>query len=141
MPFPNRMAKKRAIGQATKGLPDTLEKKAEVMAAISKSPQIRKVLKKRRLIKTLEEKDVIALKALASDLTQSLKAVKNEKSNKGRAALRAAKSLSFGQNVKKSTCQKTLSELIALDRRSIKSGIEKHKMILKREEPSWPATK
>lgn len=36
-----------------------------------------------------------------NNLTQGLKAVKNDKSNKGRAALGAAKSLSFGQNVKK----------------------------------------
>jgi len=40
--FPNRMAKKCAIGRAKKGLSDTLEKKAEIMAAISKSPQMRK---------------------------------------------------------------------------------------------------
>lgn len=36
-----------------------------------------------------------------NNLTQGLKGVKNDKSNKGRAALGAAKSLSFGQNVKK----------------------------------------
>lgn len=141
-PFPNRMAKKRAIGRAKKGLPDTPEKRAEIMAAISKSPRTRKVLEKRGLIKTPEEeKEVIALKALAGDLTQGLKAVKNDKSNKGRAALGAAKSLSFGENVKKSRSQKTLSKLIALDRRSIKSGIEKREMILKGEEPSWLETK
>ena len=40
-------------------------------------------------------------KALAIDLSQSLKAVKNDKSNKGRAALGAANSLSISQNVKK----------------------------------------
>jgi len=42
---------------------------------------------------------VIALKALASDFSQGLKAVKNDKSNKGSTALGAAKSLSFDQNV------------------------------------------
>ena len=100
-PFPNRMAKKHAIGRAKKGLPDTPVKKAEIVAAISKSLRTRKLLKKRGLVKTLEEeKEVIALKALTSDLSQGLKAVKNGKSNKGRAALKAAKSLSFGQNVK-----------------------------------------
>lgn len=141
-PYLNRMAKKRAIGRAKKGLPDTPEKKAEIMAAISKSPRTRKVLEKRGLIKTPEEeKEVIALKALAGDLTQGLKAVKNDKSNKGRVALGAAKSLSFGQNVKKSRSQKTVSKLIAFDRRSIKSGIEKREMILKGEEPSWLETK
>ena len=112
------------------------------MTAISESPRTRKVLGKGGLIKTPEEeKEVVALKALASDLAQGLKAVKNDKSNKRRAALGAAKSLSFGQNVKKSRCQKTLAKLIALDRRSIRSGIEKREMILKGEEPSWLATK
>jgi len=140
--FQNRMAKKRAIGRAKKGLPDTPEKKAEITAAISKSPRTRKVLETRGLLKTPEEeKEVIALKALPGDLTQGLKDVKNDKSNKGRAVLGAAKSLSFGQNVKKGRSQKTLSKLIAFDRRSIKSGIEKREMILKGEEPTWLVTK
>ena len=52
---------------------------------------------------------MIALEALAGDLSQGLKAVKNDKSNKGRAALGAAKSLSSGQNVKKTRIQKTIS--------------------------------
>lgn len=55
-----------------------------------------------------------------NNLTQGLKGVKNDKSNKGRAALGAAKSLSFGQNVKKSRSQTILSRLLTLDRRSIK---------------------
>lgn len=72
------------------------------MVAITESPRTRKVLEKRGLIKTPEEeKEVVALKALASDLSEGLKAVKKDKSNKGRAALGAAKLLSFGQNVKK----------------------------------------
>ena len=98
------------MGRAKKGLPDTPEKKAEIVAAISKSPGTRKVLEKLGLMKTAEEEnEVIVLKALAGDLSQGLKAVKNDKSNKGRAALGAAKSLSSGQNVKKSRIQKTIS--------------------------------
>ena len=112
------------------------------MVAITESPRTRKVLKKRGLIKMPEEKKKdVELKALASDLSEGLKAIKKDKSNKERAALRAAKSLSFGQNVKKSRSQKTLSKLIALVGRSIKSGIEKCERILKGEEPSWFATK
>ena len=73
------------------------------------------MLEKRGPVKTPEEeKELIALKALASDLSQGLKAVKNDKSNKGRAALGAAKTLSFGQSVKKSRSKKTLAKLIAL---------------------------
>ena len=117
-------------------MPDTPEKKAELVATITESPRTRKVFEKRGLVRTLEEEKVVALKALASDLSVGLKAVKKDKSNRGRAALAAAKSLSFGQNVKKHRSQKTLSKLIALDRRSIKSGIEKREKILKVEEPS-----
>ena len=139
--FPNRMAKKRAVGRLKNSMPDTPEKKAELVATITESPRTRKVLEKRGLVRTPEEeKEVVALKALASDLSEGLKAVKKDKSNRGRAALAAAKSLSFGQNVKKHRSQKTLSKLIALDRRSIKSGIEKREKILKGEEPSWLAT-
>lgn len=47
-PFPNRMAKKCAVGRAKKSLPDTPEKKAEIMVAITESPRTRKVLKKTR---------------------------------------------------------------------------------------------
>ena len=84
----------------------------------------------------MEKKAEAALTVFAIDLSQSLEVVKNGKLNKGRAALGAAKSLSFGQNVK-SGSQKTFSKLIALDRRSTKLGIEKPKMILKGEQPSW----
>ena len=66
------------------------------MVAITESPRTRKVLKKRGLIKMPEEKKgVVELKALASDLSEGLKAVKKDKSNKERAALGAAKLLSF----------------------------------------------
>ena len=53
---------------------------------------------------------MIVLKVLGSDITLGLKAIKNDKSNKGRAALGVAKSLSFGQKLNvKSRSQKTLS--------------------------------
>ena len=87
-----------------------------------------------------EEKEVAALKALASDLAEGIKAIKNVRSNEARMALGAAKSLSFGKNVRKTRSQKTPSKLIALDRRSIKSGIGKRERILKGEEASWLAT-
>ena len=108
-PFANRMAKKQAVQRAKKNLPATPEKKAEVVASITKSPRTRKILEKRGLVKTPEEeKEVVVLKALASDLAEGIKAVKNDRSNKGRSALGAVKSLSFGQNVRKSRSQKTL---------------------------------
>lgn len=113
---------------------DTVKKRKTKMHRF-KSPRTRKVLEKRRLIKTPEEEKVIAL------TTQGLKAIKIDKSNKRIAVLGVAKSLSFGQNVKKSISQKTLSKLTAFDRRSIKSAIEKREMILKGEEPSWLETK
>lgn len=68
MPFLNRMAKKCPIELAKNSLPDTVEKKAEIMAAISESPWTRKVQEKFRL-------KVIALKAL----TISSKALKLSK--------------------------------------------------------------
>lgn len=111
------MAKKHAVGRLKKSRPDTPEKKAELVTTIAASPSTRKVLERRGVIKTPEEeKEVVALKALASDLSQGLKAVKKDKFNSGRTALSVAKSLSFGKNVKKKRSQKTLSKLIALDR-------------------------
>ena len=68
MPFLNRMAKKCPIELAKNSLPDTVEKKPEIMAAISESPWTRKVQGKFRL-------KVIALKAL----TISSKALKLSK--------------------------------------------------------------
>ena len=56
-PFPNRIAKKNAIGRATKSLPDTPEKKAEIMEAISESPWTRKVLEKRENTRRGERSD------------------------------------------------------------------------------------
>ena len=52
------------------------------------------MLEKLGLMKTPEEeKEVIVLKVLGSDITLGLKAIKNDKSNKGRAALGVAKPL------------------------------------------------
>ena len=77
-PFANRMAKKCAVERAKKNLPATPEKKAEVVAAVTQSPRTRKVQEKRGLVKTPEEeKEVAALKALASDLAEGIKAIKN----------------------------------------------------------------
>lgn len=67
-PFLNRMAKTCPIELAKNSLPDTVEKKAEIMAAISESPWTRKVQEKFRL-------KVIAPKAL----TISPKALKLSK--------------------------------------------------------------
>lgn len=63
-PFLNRMAKTCPIELAKNSLPDTVEKKAEIMAAISESPWTRKVQEKFRL-KVIEPKALtISPKAL-----------------------------------------------------------------------------
>lgn len=112
MPFLNRMAKKCPIELAKNSLPDTVEKKAEIMAAISESPWTRKVQEKFRL-------KVIALKALTIS-SKALKLSKMTSQTKEELHLEQQNHFLLVKMLKKSRSQKILSRLLTLDRRSIK---------------------
>lgn len=112
MPFLDRMAKKCPIEQAKNSLPDTVEKKAEIMAAISESPWTRKEQEKFRL-------KVIALKALTIS-SKALKLSKMTSQTKEELHLEEQNHLLLVKMLKKSRSQKILSRLLTLDRRSIK---------------------
>lgn len=90
---------------------------------------------------TEDEKEVETLRAVAQDLNEGLNAIKSDKSNSGRAAYTAAKSLAFGDNVKKKRSTKTVSKLFSLGRHSISKSMEKRIKILKGEESCWLAEK
>ncbi|XP_068689864.1 uncharacterized protein [Montipora foliosa] len=140
--FPSRMAKKRALDKAKKAMPSTPSKKANILLEMSSSPRTRSILVKKGKIRTPEEENEIeALKAVAQDLNEGLSSIKIKKTNSGRAAYTAAKSLAFGEVVKKKRSQKTLSKIFSLDRRSISKSIEKRIKILKGEESCWLAKK
>lgn len=112
MPFLDRMARKCPIEQAKNSLPDTVEKKAEIMAAISESPWTRKVQEKFRL-------KVIALKALTIS-SKALKLSKMTSQTKEELHLEQQNHFLLVKMLKKSRSQKILSRLLTLDRRSIK---------------------
>ena len=78
---------------------------------------------------------------MAADISEGLKQVKKSVSNEKRAALRAFKSLAFGENVNKSRSQRSLSQVVSLDRKSIQRGIKRRMEILKGEKPSWLVSK
>ena len=60
--FTNRMAETQALKKTVDALPKTSEKKAELLEAISSSPQTRKILENQGDKKTLEEmKETVAL--------------------------------------------------------------------------------
>ena len=136
------MAKKRQLDKVQEVLPSTPGKKAEIIASLGSSPQTRKILSQKGMLRTPEEeKEVLALKAMAEDLKEGIGQVKKDNSKTGRAAFGATKSLTFGRNVKKRRAQKTLAKTLALDRRSVKAGINKREQILKGEEINWLTTK
>ena len=140
--FPNWMAKKWALDKVKKAMPSTPRKKANILLEISSSPRTRKILVNKGAMQTTEdEKEVETLRAVAQDLNEGLNAIKSDKSNSGRAAYTAAKSLAFGGNEKKKRSTKTVSKLFSLDRRSISKSTEKRIKILKGEESSWLAEK
>jgi len=62
---------------------------------------------------------------MAADISEGLKQVKKSGSNEKRAALRAFKSLAFGENVKKSHAQRSLSQVVSWDQKSIQRGIKR----------------
>ena len=64
------MAKKRAVDKTKEALPQTPVKKVAVVERIVTSPRTRKALEKKGLMTSPEEeKEVVALKAIASDLS------------------------------------------------------------------------
>lgn len=68
--FLNRMARKRAMRKTKESLPKTAEKKAELVEKIASSPRTRDVLVAKGFIRTREEeKEVSALKAMATDIS------------------------------------------------------------------------
>lgn len=141
-PFSNRMAKKRQLDKVKEVLPSTPGKKAEIVVSLGSSPRTRKILCKKGMLRTPEEeKEVLALKAMAEDLKEGIGQVKKDNSKTGRAAFGAMKSLTFGRNVKKRRAQKRLAKTLALDRRSVKAGINKREQLLKGEEINWLTTK
>ena len=80
--FKSRMAKKRAVDKTRKALPATPSKKVEVVEKLVLSPQRRKSLEKRGLVKSpREEKEMEALRAITSDLTSGIKHLKRNKKN------------------------------------------------------------
>lgn len=136
--FPNRMAKKQALEKVKNAMPSTPSKKAKIVLDISSSPRTRKILIKKGALQTPEEEKEV-LKAVAQDFSEGLSAIKTDKTNYGRAAYTAAKSLAFEEAVKKSRSRKTVSKLFLLDRRSISTSIEKRMKTLKGEESCWLA--
>ena len=140
--FRNRMAASRAVKKVKKALPETPEKRAEIVKKISASPRTRKHLVKAGAMTTPEEeKETKSLRAMAADIKEGLEKEKRSGSNEKRTALRAFKSLAFGQNVKKSCAQRSLSQVVSLNRKSIGRGIKRRMEILKGEEPSWLVSK
>lgn len=97
------MAANRAVRKVTKSLPETPKKRAEIIQKISSSPRTRKHLVKVGTFKTQEEEEK-SLRAMAADISEGLKQVKKSGSSEKRTALRAFKSLAFGENVKKISC-------------------------------------
>ena len=105
-----------------------------LLLEMSNSPRTRKTLMNKGAMRTPEdEKEVMALKAIAQDLSEGLSAIKSARS--------AAKSLAFGESMKKKRSKKTVSKLLSLDRCSISKSIEKRAKILTGEEACWLAKK
>ena len=140
--FKSRMAKKRAVDKSRKALPATPSKKVEVVEKLVQSPQTRKALQKKGLIKSPEEeKEMEALRAITTDLSSGIKHLKRNNKKEGRAAFEAMKSLAFGETVKEKRLTSTVSKLVSLDRRSVSQGIKRRFEVLKGDEPSWLLTK
>ncbi|EDO29563.1 predicted protein [Nematostella vectensis] len=136
--FKNRTSKKRVTDKVKGKLPQTSEKKAEVLETLINSPRTRKILSRQGVVKTPEEeKETNTLKALASDISEGLKHVKRSGSNEKRAAHKALKSLAFGDNIKKPRAKKSLGKLVGLNEKSISKAIKTREEILKGEGESW----
>ena len=106
------------------------------------SPQTRKVLHEKGLVTSpKEEKEVEALRAMATDLSGAINILKHDKKRGRQAAFGAMKSLAFGETVKKKRLTSSVSKLVSLNRWSISKCIKRTAEVLKGDEPSCLFTK
>ena len=86
--------KETGIGKSKTSNALNSRKKANLLLEMSSSPRTRKILIKKGIMRTPEDaKEVEALIAIAQDLREGPSVVKSDKTNSGRAAYTAAKSL------------------------------------------------
>ena len=96
------------------------------------SPQTRKVLHEKGLVTSpKEEKEVEALRAMATDLSGAINVLKHDKKRERQAAFGAMKSLAFGETVKKKRLTSSVSKLVSLNRWSISKCIKRTAEVLK----------
>ena len=106
------------------------------------SPQTRKVLHEKGLVTSpKEEKELEALRAMATDLSGAINVLKHNKKKKSQAPFNAMKSIAFGETVKKKRLTYSVSKLDSLNRRSISKRIKRRAEVQKGNEPSWLFTK
>ena len=140
--YSNRSSKKCATDKVKQKLLLSSKKKAEVIETLANNPRTRKILANHRVVKTPEEqKEMNALRALASDISEGLKQVTHSGSNEKRVALKAFTSLAFGENKKKTRAGKSLGKIVDFNAKSISKAIRTLESILKGDTESWLYTK
>ena len=106
------------------------------------SHQTRKALHQKGLVTSpKEEKEVEALRAMATDLSGAINVLKHDKKRESQAAFGAMKSLAFGETVKTKRLTSSVSKLASLNRWSISKCIKCTAEVLKGDEPSCLFTK
>ena len=106
------------------------------------SPQTRKALHEKGLVTSPEEeKEVEALRVVATGLSGAINVLKHDKKRESQAAFDTMKSLAFGETVKKKRLPSSVSKLVSLNRWSISKCIKHTAEVLKGDEPSCLFTK
>ena len=98
--FPSRMSKKRRIDLVKSHLPETPEKKVDVLAAIIESPTTRNGLENKGIIPSAVSEEAQVAVAVMSDARDAINAIKDQRSDDSRAATQTALGFLCGGKVK-----------------------------------------
>ncbi|EDO31600.1 predicted protein [Nematostella vectensis] len=140
--FSSRMTRKRAKDKVSPSLPTSPAKKAEVLENLVNSPRTKKILERKNVLRTDEDKKKAeAVQSLLEDMSEGLSKVKQSKAVDERAAYSAARSLAFGSSIKKNRHQQRVAQMVGIKRQQVSKAIAHREKVLKGDTACWLVTR
>lgn len=115
--FQNRVSFKRALDNVKNSLPETPEKKANIIRVLSESPRTKELLSTQS-----QAKDDTT--AILEDIKDAVSSIKHKRSDDARTAMQVGISMLCGKNAETSTSKKNISEKLGINRRRIAQSIQ-----------------
>ena len=138
--FPSRMSNKRRIDLVKSHLPETPEKKVDVLAAIIESPTRRNGLENNGIIPSAVSEEAQVAVAVMSEARDAINAMKDQRSDDSRAATQTALGFLCGEKVKTKRMKTKVSKMLNINRKRISKAFNHRTKVLKSKKSCWTYT-